>query len=178
MIHKKEFYFIRHGQTDFNIMPFVAKEYNPVDIPLNETGRKQAQTAESIIATLPIRTICCSPLRRAQETKQIISPRLEVPHHDIEDLSECSYELWKKMIAHGPRNLTEADRSILTFVEQVKSGVNEALSKNGPVLIVAHGGVHWAICALMQISDHNWSIDNCVPVHFRIEQGSWSAKKF
>lgn len=64
------------------------------------------------------------------------------------------------------------------FVLQVRSGINQALSLPGPPLVVAHGGVHWAICCLMGIAEHEWAINNCIPVHFSVRNnGKWLAKR-
>ena len=64
------------------------------------------------------------------------------------------------------------------FMDRVRQGINQALSLPGPLLIVAHGGVHWALCCLMGIETHEWAIDNCTVVHFSIgENGSWRASK-
>jgi probable phosphoglycerate mutase len=49
MILKKIFYFVRHGQTDWN-----TKGVEQSDIPLNEVGFKQAQIVAKNIAHLSI----------------------------------------------------------------------------------------------------------------------------
>lgn len=167
------FYFIRHGQTDYNLAGN-RKIDHPDHVPLNDTGRLQAQTIEPVIASLPIKTICCSPLLRAQETKEIITARLNAPIFDIDDLGECTATIWDHMRTKNRSN------HVLTFHERVERGLNHVLSLEGPVLIVAHGGVHWAICSLLDIEerDHHWAIDNCVPVHFSLSsEGRWLARK-
>jgi len=64
------------------------------------------------------------------------------------------------------------------FMERVKQGINQALSLPGPALIVAHGGVHWALCCLMELKEHFWAIENCMPVHFSLDKDqNWMAKK-
>lgn len=57
MILKKEFYFVRHGQTDYNIAKHKKDLDHPIDIPLNDTGRTQAKLIEPLVAVLPIQTI-------------------------------------------------------------------------------------------------------------------------
>ena len=48
----------------------------------------------------------------------------------------------------------------------------------GTPLIVAHGGVHWAACCIMDIDQHDWIIDNCIVTHFSLkENGRWMARK-
>ena len=58
MILHKEFYFVRHGQTDHNLLEGRDKGDHPDDISLNETGKNQAKFIHSIISTLPIKTVC------------------------------------------------------------------------------------------------------------------------
>jgi probable phosphoglycerate mutase len=178
MILQKEFYFIRHGQTDHNISPVWHKVEAPLDIPLNNTGRSQATFVEPIIACLPIQTVCASPLKRAQETKEIVTSRLQVDHHDIEDLGECTTRIWLEMVRLGKNASLPTEGEVRLFIDRVRNGINHALSLPGPSLVVAHGGVHWAICSLMGIEEHEWAIDNCVPVHFTIrDNGKWAARK-
>lgn len=178
MILQKEFYFVRHGQTDHNLSEGKHKEDHTGDIPLNETGRKQAKLIQPIISSLPIKTICSSPLKRAQETKEIVTANLQVNHHEIHDLGECSAQIWKEMARFGMYSPIPGEGIAHQFINKVRSGINQALSFPSPSLIVAHGGVHWAICCLMGINEHEWVINNCVPVHFMIgNNGNWIAKK-
>src|SRR5437899_12962529 len=95
MILQKEFYFVRHGQTDYNLL--ADESEHPAHIPLNATGRTQARAIEPIVASLPIKTVCFSPMKRAQETKEILSERLVVEYSEIGDLGECSGKVWEKM---------------------------------------------------------------------------------
>ncbi len=174
MIQQKEFYFLRHGQTDHNVGGFHADH---IDIPLNERGRQQASDIESLVISLPIQTVCFSPMKRAKETKEIVAAKLPVKHCEIHDLKECTGAVWLEMTALGPKAHLKAQGPVQSFMEQVKSGINQALSHPGPVLIVAHGGVHWALCCFMNV-EHEWAIGNCVPVHFFLgKDGQWKAKK-
>lgn len=178
MILKKEFYFIRHGQTDHNKKEGPNKGDHPRDIPLNETGIQQARDIAPFIATLPFKTVCSSPLRRAQETKQLITAHLEVDHHEFEDLGECNSQIWKDMSGRGMYAPLPEEGLARMFMERVRNGINAALALPGPHLIVSHGGVHWALCCLMGIENCEWSTDNCIPIHFSIgSDHKWNAKK-
>lgn len=178
MILKQEFYFVRHGQTDHNLLEGKEKGDHTSDIPLNQTGRDQAVAIEPIIARLPIKTICVSPMKRAQETKNIIVPRLQAPHHEIDDLGECNASIWKEMVRLGMYSPIPNAGEVNLFMQRIRKGLNQALSLPGPSLIVAHGGVHWAICCLMNIKAHAWRLENCEIVHFSIDDaGQWIAKK-
>ncbi len=169
MINQKEFYFVRHGQTDHNLSPDKVKGG---DIDLNATGREQAKRLAPLIAELPLQSICCSSLQRALQTKELLAPGAS--HLEFEDLGECTVQIWHEM--------TSLDRAAWSkvatdFLERVRRGVNAALEEPGPVLIVAHGGVHMAICHWMGIEDHEWMIDNCQPVHFLLDDAmGWKAR--
>ena len=81
------------------------------------------------------------------------------------------------MTACKPNTSCHPQKEVQSFIERVKSGINYALKQNGPVLIVAHGGVYLAICHLMDINSER-AIDNCIPIHFTVyKNGKWSAKK-
>lgn len=175
---KKEFYFVRHGQTDHNLIEGNDKGDHHGHIPLNATGREQAKAIEPIIATLPIRTVCASPMKRAQETKEIITARLKAPHHELEHLGECTASVWQEMRRLGMHSPLPQEGIARQFIDRVQLGIHTALALPGPTLIVAHGGVHWAACCLLGIKDHEWAIDNCTIVHFSmLTHGKWSAKK-
>lgn len=175
MIIQKEFYFVRHGQTDGNA---AAVKQDHGDIPLNATGREQARMIEPIVSSLPVKTICYSPLKRAKETREIACSNLTTTHAEVTNLSECNTQIWQEMIALGKHAKTNSKEPVYSFMQRILKGINEALSCHGPVLIVAHGGVHWAACCLMEIDQHDWIIDNCIVTHFSIkEDGRWNAKK-
>ena len=83
-------------------------------------------------------------MERAQETKKIIAARLQAPHHQIEDLGECSSKVWRNMASLGMYSAVPLEGEVRFFMDRVRSGLNHALGLPGPSLIVAHGGVHWA----------------------------------
>ncbi len=171
MILKKEFYFVRHGQTDYNLRII---KVNHEDVPLNETGRKQALDASSLALQLPIQTICCSPFKRAKETKELLLPNRE--HLEFSELGECTPQIWKEMTSLGLDAFKKGSSEVKNFLERVKNGVNLSLEQKGPILIVAHGGVHFGICFWMNIEGYSWVIDNCKLAHFSLnKKHDWQA---
>lgn len=88
MIIQKPFYYIRHGQTDWNVE---GRFQGNMDIPLNETGIAQAHAAKSILANLPITHIYSSPLQRARVTADIANEALGLGITDISDLMEVNF---------------------------------------------------------------------------------------
>ena len=65
MLTRQAFWFLRHGETDWNARNLAQGD---IDIPLNPVGQAQAQTAAKLLANRGIRTIVSSPLSRAHDT--------------------------------------------------------------------------------------------------------------
>ena len=65
-------YFMRHGQTDYNERRLFQGQ---IDIPLNETGRLQAEQTKKLIESMLVDfdRVIASPLGRAVETVRIVT---------------------------------------------------------------------------------------------------------
>lgn len=169
-----EFYFIRHGLVDYGPDFF---SYETPDVPLNSEGRKQAAAIKPLVELLPIRTICVSPMIRAQETKNIVAKDLSCPVVTIDELHECSGAVWEQMSAlDDPNHPQEVEQIVHDFMNRAVSGMQKALTFPGPVLVVAHGGIHWAFCHLLNVEHPAKRISHCVPVHFSRLNNKWTAK--
>ena len=170
----KEFYFVRHGETDVNPNPFLKRvDY---DLPLNKRGTQQAIAACQTLSRLPIKAIRSSPIQRATQTRDIILQSLDVQHSTDDRLGECKANVWTKMVRFEGGANSEACTSVQNFLLRSLSGVCNALQEEEPTLIVAHGGIHWAICYHLAIQDHPWIIENCKVVHFQpMSEGRWKA---
>lgn len=164
-ITRKPFYFIRHGETDVNADPEIKRvDY---DLPLNQKGRIQAQMAREALAKIPLNSVCFSPLQRAVETKDILLSTTQIEQIELDDLTECKAKIWTKMVYLENKNGYEVCDEIDSYFARVMRGIETALQTNSPTLIVAHGGIHWALCYLLSIKNHPWKIGNCQLVHFR-----------
>lgn len=170
---KNDFYFLRHGQTDHNLKGVPAGA--EVDIPLNANGVQQAHRVKTLIDTLPLEMVCYSPLISTKQTLEIVTAELDLHHIQIEELKECEGEVWLKMNRRGEHLKSEP---VQTFLKQVEYGLSQILSFGKPVLVVSHGGVHWALCHLLGIQNHNYVIENCALVHFKpVGEDGWTASK-
>lgn len=166
MLTARTFYYLRHGETDWNRQ---RRQQGRTDIPLNDAGRAQALAATEALLNCGIVTICCSPLRRARETADIVNSRLRVPLVVIDGLIECNwgagegrvvgawYEEWRSGGA-----LEDAEPHA-EFIVRALDGINRALTEPGPVLIVGHGGVYRAV-KIHAALDMGFRLANSIPV--------------
>lgn len=87
-------YLIRHGQTDWNIQGRIQGSH---DIPLNETGRAQAELLAKGMDSRPVSKIFSSSLIRATETAERISTRQKVEICPMPQLIEVEFGKWEGM---------------------------------------------------------------------------------
>jgi probable phosphoglycerate mutase len=184
----RSFYFVRHGETDWNKAERIQGH---TDIPLNDTGRAQAEHAVAVLARLPINVIVTSSLGRAYETASIINAALQKPLVVDEGLKERNFGEYEglqasqfdtmrlDMIEKGfapeengypcpPQGEPYADfrvRVIDAF------GRNLAQHEGQNVLFVAHGGVYRVLrrCLFTEL-DHSANVQ---PFHFDKREDGW-----
>lgn len=144
----KPFYFLRHGQTDWNLEH---RAMGSQDVPLNDLGVSQAFNASKLLKNETIATIISSPLLRARKTADIIAEQIKTPVIEIAELQEACWGekegqlkgngLW----INGWRNGEDIKgaEGYSDFSSRVKRGLEKALEHNCPILIVSHGGVYW-----------------------------------
>lgn len=78
-------YFVRHGESIGN----KAGLHQTTDMPLSETGRKQAKKIAERLKKYKIDTIFASPIARAKETAEIISKSIGTPIEKRSELAEA-----------------------------------------------------------------------------------------
>lgn len=166
---EEKFFFVRHGQTDANLAELAAGA--GWDIELNATGLAQARAlAESpaIEHLRVVKTVCVSPMIRARQTAEIINEFIKAPVIQIEDLREWHLGEWERRSWHeldfkvgNPPGGESNDE----FAERVARGLAQALTNDGPVLIVAHGGVWHRIARHLNLP--YGEINNCQLKHLR-----------
>lgn len=81
-------FLVRHGENRANLTKEFS--YKHVDYPLTEKGRLQAQQTARYFREKQIDAIYASPLKRAQETADIIGRELRLPVTVIEDFREVN----------------------------------------------------------------------------------------
>lgn len=156
MLIHRPFYFLRHGETDWNLNH---QAQGQIDVPLNATGVAQAKRAAEIVKGLGIAKICASPLSRAYETARHSAEVVGLDIHVVENLRECGLGADEGRMHDGiwfndwraGRYVPEGAETYEGFLTRAIGGVNDALNHaaehvgNGPLLIVAHGGVFWSV---------------------------------
>lgn len=161
------FIYLRHGETDWNRDRLWQGQ---TDIPLNETGRAQARAARDALKDQAIATICTSPLKRARETADIVNEIFGVPVFEDPALMEVSFgpEEGKKerdwIDAWRDGTMTRPGVEAVTdFLTRTSGALVSALARQGPVLIVAHGGVYWSVQRYL-LGQALSGIPNAVPI--------------
>jgi len=144
---------VRHGQTDWNL---AHRWQGHIDIPLNETGRRQARLLARRLETLPIKAIYTSDLIRASETANIVAEPLGIlPIPDpalrernggkfqsltFDELEEQYPETWPRVRLE---NATPPEGESLFEVAGRLTATYEAIARRHTgqlVLLVSHGG--------------------------------------
>ncbi|NJO91940.1 MAG: histidine phosphatase family protein [Chloroflexia bacterium] len=84
---KTEIYFVRHGQTEWNI----ERRYQGCgDSPLTEQGVNQAKALSKHIENVHFDAIYCSPRGRAQETAKIVRGNRDLEIITVDDFQEIN----------------------------------------------------------------------------------------
>lgn len=162
-------YVVRHGQTNWNVEN---RLQGNVDIPLNNTGIKQAHSLANQIQHLNFNMIISSPLSRALDTANIINQKKSVPIIINEAIIERNYGFlegfygtdydqnlyWDYNRNYKYKNV----ESIQSFFKRIHIFLDNLLQtypdKN--LLLVTHSGVNIAInCYFNGLPEDNNLLD-------------------
>ena len=158
------FYLVRHGQTDWNR---AGKIQGTTDIPLNETGRQQAEQLAAVLkersgypAGTRIDAVYTSPLARAFQTAEILAKEGKLPLRRLTGLRErdfgCwegkswqqveaeypdEFHLWREQPMVGIPSGGESRKSCEARSERAIRQILEETA--GDAVIVAHGGIRF-----------------------------------
>jgi broad specificity phosphatase PhoE len=162
-LFEREFYFLRHGETDFNRLKLIA---GSTDVELNDTGRAQARAAVELVRPLGIRNIVSSGLRRARDTAAIVAAALGLPHTVLAGLAERNWGTLeaKPQASRGAGETPPGAETVVQFVSRTRAALAE-IDVSATPLIVAHSGTFRVLCRLLAL-DAGEPISNCHPVRF------------
>jgi len=190
-----EIYLLRHGETDWNIV----KRYQGVsDVPLNNSGRLQAQVAAKKMAGLgkKFTAIYSSPQKRAYQTAQAVSEKLGLPIYQDARLREVNLGDWEGRLSieikqdddeglnriwhQTPLAVSppgEHGESVMQVVERISAALDDIAESHpeGTVLVATHGfTMAVAVCLAMDI-DLNKLFDY-IPENAGFTRIEWTAK--
>mgnify|MGYP000054727446 CR=1 FL=1 len=175
MLPSIPFHFVRHGETDWNRQ---GRLQGWRDIPLNATGEAQAEALRQSLISMRFTSIAVSPLMRARRTAEILNRDLRLATHVIDDLREMNIGPLEGEMGGGwlpawrRGEARDGVESFVAFTRRIRRGMEAALALPGPVLIVAHGGVVWALEHLLGLPV-GMDIANTTLVHFQPEDRGW-----
>ena len=146
-----KFYYVRHGQTDWNYAEKIQGGLS--EIPLNKNGINQAFKTREKLEKISFDLAIISPMIRAKQTAEIIINKRNISVIIDERLRErklgdiegmfitekeenemWNYNLNKQYI--GGESVIEFDKRVIEFIEDMKEKYSDKT-----ILIVAHGGV-------------------------------------
>ena len=148
LLPRRPFFYLRHGQTDWNVE---GRCQGQTDIPMNEAGEAEVAASVGRLPLDDVTHIVSSPLLRAHRSAQLAAARLGLPVTVDEGLKEAFWgeaegrtdTRWRPAWCEG-ETLYGAE-PFAAFSLRVVAAVTRVVSQPGVPLIVAHGGVYWAI---------------------------------
>jgi broad specificity phosphatase PhoE len=150
----------RHGQSDWNA---ARRWQGRADRPLTEKGREQARALAERLAHIELEAIYSSNLRRASETAQAVAAEQGLDVVELPELREVDVGSWSGLTREEAErrfpdgflrwregfegwddgeSYTEMTKRVLQAVREIARRHRE-----GPVLVVSHGGPIRAIHA-------------------------------
>jgi broad specificity phosphatase PhoE len=179
-------YYVRHGETDFNIQ---GRLQGRRDTVLNAHGRRQAAECGALLQDLFARdhrqpqefTYISSPLKRARETMEVLRATLglEPREYEVDErLVEIAYGEWEGLTlteieARNVGFLTRRERDKWDFAPPGGESYSQLADRIGAwyrslmsdTVVAAHGGGVRALMALLEILPEEQA------THAQIEQG-------
>ncbi len=170
---------LRHGETDWNRQ---SRFQGQIDVPLNATGRQQAQQAAAFLRQTPMKRAYSSPMARPRETAELVlEHHAHVPLIPDQGLLEIGHGLWEgkleeeiqarwpqllatwkaaphQVVMPGPggETIQQVSQRAVVAMERIA----QDLVDGDTALVVAHDAVNKAIlCHLLGLSPaHIWSV--------------------
>ena len=154
MLPARAFWFLRHGETDWNAE---GRSQGRTDVPLNATGVAQADAAAQLLRRRGIASIVSSPLSRAHATALAVGQVLDLPVALLDDLQEVAFGVHEGTIQNAAwfaawidgESTPEGAESFAALRHRAANAITAALAHPAPVLVVAHGALFRALRAEM-----------------------------
>lgn len=162
--YKNKFYFIRHGETDFNQQ----RRYTGlIDIPLNKKGVQQVKESLYLLNEKNISVIYSSPLKRALETATIISKYLNIPIKIIDNFKERDFGVFHtKRKPNYKKKCFYKGQTLYVHQRDTIRGYKKIHDNN--FIIVAHSGTYKALNKYILNINISKTVTNAIPVCFYV----------
>jgi len=167
-------YVVRHGETQWNKEEVFR---GTQDIPLNETGKKQAEKVGRYFIDKDVVRIVSSPLARARQTAEAIERAVHRPVETMDEFIDMNFGIWEGLSLHTvkkeygdefqiwrntPHRLKiEKGETLLHVRKRMKRGFEKAVEGGkGTIIIVTHR----VLCKLIVLyafrmpNSHFWDI--------------------
>ena len=189
--------FIRHGETDWNVEKRIQGQ---TDIPLNETGRRQALAMAFNAAHHEFSGIYSSDLSRALETAKMLAQRRDLEVSCWDALRERHYgifqgitgeegkirypEAYSKYIAREAGHDFETGESLKAFEERVIDAVEQLRHrhKGETIAVVSHAGfldiVYRRSTGRTLSAKRDFRIPNCALNWFSFDEHGWHLERW
>ncbi len=169
-----DIYVVRHGETLWNKEEVFRGRK---DIPLNETGEKQAEKVGTYFAGISLSRIVSSPLQRALQTAEAIGKTTGVFIETIEEFTDINFGIWEGLPLREVKERYPVDFGLWKISPQklqinggetlamVRERISGGLAKltatgEGAVAVVTHR----VICKMIALScldigdEHFWDL--------------------
>ena len=184
-----EIYLIRHGLTDWNELGILQGQ---LDIPLNDTGRVQAEELYTKIKDVPFAAAYASDLSRASETASIVLKDRELDIITTPMLREMYLGNWQGLKSAAlvewltannistlgyPRDeyldfkIDPDCESYSNIFERTLNFIRDVAIKHlgSSILVSAHGGVLSSFLYYFDFKPElRWKVPNCAYIKLRI----------
>ncbi|MEB2357151.1 histidine phosphatase family protein [Bacillus pumilus] len=171
---------VRHGETDWNAAKRIQGR---TDIPLNDTGKWQAEQTGLYLKDAHWDVVISSPLIRAKETAHLILKHVDAPlvimddfiERDYGDAEGMSFEERQKLF---PNKQYPNMEPLETIQDRMVEGIEKvrAAYPNQQVLIVAHGAAIHAL--LTTLADEHLGLENTRLVNACLNYVEWKDGKW
>jgi probable phosphoglycerate mutase len=184
--------FIRHGETDWNVARRIQGQ---TDVPLNETGVRQALAMAFNAAHHEFQAIYSSDLERARVTAEKLAERRGLQIHLLPQLRERNFGIFEgitaaegaqrhpaahaKYLARDTEYDFESGESMHAFAARVADAVHAMTRQHAGQVIAAvtHAGVldilYRKATGRPLHTPRDFSIPNCALNWFRFDANGW-----
>ncbi|WP_144470081.1 histidine phosphatase family protein [Bacillus safensis] len=167
---------VRHGETDWNAAKRIQGR---TDIPLNDTGKWQAEQTGLYLKDVHWDVVISSPLIRAKETAHLILNHVHAPLVIMDDFIERDYGDAEGMSFEERQKLFPDKRyPNMEPLETIQNRMLEGIEKvraaypDQHVLIVAHGAAIHAL--LTTLADEHMGLQNTRLVNACLNYVEWT----